>query len=372
MNILITNIFLIGHSGTEVYVRDLAIALQNRGNHVEVYSPRLGAVAEEIRKAGIHIVDSTADLSRSPDIIHGHHYFATIDVIVRFPNVPVIYFVHDRLNPIDTPPKHSSILKYAAVDYNCLDKLTIDNGIAEKDTTVIYNWVDISRFKLRENFSEKPVKALVFSNYADKNNHFKVIKEACDKTGLELDVVGVGFARDVVNPEDILANYDIVFAKAKAAMEALATGACVIVCDYNGLGETVNSTNFNNFRKFNFGMKTQTRPIEVELIVQEIEKYNVSENIRASELIREQADFNLILGKIINLYGETIDKYNKEGKRPEIYEKQTLMDYWKTKNKIRREKREKEIIDLLKKVENYFFKGKIKALLKPFYRNIFK
>jgi hypothetical protein len=52
MNILITNIWLSNHGGTEVGVRDLAIAFHKRGLHVEVYSPELGEVADEIRDAG--------------------------------------------------------------------------------------------------------------------------------------------------------------------------------------------------------------------------------------------------------------------------------------------------------------------------------
>src|SRR5205823_2239178 len=126
------------------------------------------------------IVDSPEGLIRVPDIIHAHHFQPAVEAILKFPDIPVLYFLHDRLYPADAPPKHSQVMKYFAVDYNCLDRLIIDNGIAEKDTAVLYNWVDTSRFKLRQTFSKKPLKALVFSNYADKNNHFQIIQAACE------------------------------------------------------------------------------------------------------------------------------------------------------------------------------------------------
>ena len=47
MNILLTNIWLDKYAGTEVGIRDLAIAFHKRGINVEVYSPNLGVVADE-------------------------------------------------------------------------------------------------------------------------------------------------------------------------------------------------------------------------------------------------------------------------------------------------------------------------------------
>jgi hypothetical protein len=93
---------------------------------------------------------------------------------------------------------------------------------------------------------------LIFSNYASYNESYNTIKEACKRKGIELDILGRGVGKAVKSPEQILPDYDIVFAKAKAAMEALATGAAVILCGYDKLGEMVSIENFDHFRKFNF------------------------------------------------------------------------------------------------------------------------
>src|SRR5688500_4451490 len=102
MKVLITNIWLEGRGGTEMYVRDLAIALHNRNISVEVYSPILGSVAEEIRRAGINVANSIDALHNIPDIIHAHHYIPSIEVLIKFPNVPAIYILHDRTHSVDT------------------------------------------------------------------------------------------------------------------------------------------------------------------------------------------------------------------------------------------------------------------------------
>lgn len=309
MRILITNIWLDTHGGTEVYVRDLATSLLKRGIQVEVYSPVTGIIATEMRQQGIPVVDQVDALTGIPDIIHAHHYEATMKVLMKFPSVPAVYFLHDRTHPADVPPKHPNIIKYIAVDYNCLDRIIVDHGIGKGHTGVIHNWVDTSRFLTRRQVNLKPEKALVFSNYANHENHFKLIQKACQSEGIVLDGVGLGFGNANRYPEKILGGYDIVFAKAKSAMEALSTGAGVIVCDYRGLGEMIDSNNFDLNRKYNFGMKMMTRSIHVDLIREEIARYNSLENLLIASRIRKEADLNKTIDKIVELYKDTIHSF---------------------------------------------------------------
>ena len=95
---------------------------------------------------------------------------------------------------------------------------------------------------------------------------------------LEVDGLGQGFENSIFDPERVLPKYDIVFAKAKAAMEAMATGAAVIICDFRGLGGMVSSQNFQHFRRLNFGMKSMTKEITLDAISAELKKYNHEES----------------------------------------------------------------------------------------------
>ncbi len=311
MKVLITNIWLVDWGGTEVYVRDLAIALHRLGIQVEVYSPELGLVAGEISNAGIHVTDSITDLQNVPDIIHAHHTKPALDVLSAFPGVPVIYMIHARNYPEDTPPKHCQIIQYLASDYNTLDQLLTVEKIPVDHTEVFLNWVDTEKFSLKERWSPKPLRALVFSNYATKENHLKLIQEACESTGLELDCRGRGIGNPVGKPETILEDYDIVFAKAKAAIEAMATGAMVIPCDFRGLGEGVNSRNFSHFRKYNFGMRILNKPIEPQLLIQEINKYDLAEIKKVAARIRKEAALSTYVDRIVLLYQRNIKRFHK-------------------------------------------------------------
>ena len=92
LRILITNNTLAGRAGTELYVRDIALALLNRGYHPIAYSSLLGEVAQELRAATVPVIDRLDALAVPPDLIHGHHHLETMTALLHFPRVPAISF----------------------------------------------------------------------------------------------------------------------------------------------------------------------------------------------------------------------------------------------------------------------------------------
>lgn len=146
LNVLITNVSLVFRAGTELYVRDVAHGSRLAGHAPVVYSPEVGKVGDEIRAEGIVVVDDLDHVAKPPDIIHGQHALPAMEVVVRFPGVPAIYVVHDRLASVDTPPPHPRIRRYVAVDDNCLERLA---PVLPEITHVIHNAVALERFRPR-------------------------------------------------------------------------------------------------------------------------------------------------------------------------------------------------------------------------------
>lgn len=316
MNILITNFVLNKPSGTETYVHDLAIELYKRGHHVEIFTYIMGDLAETLLKQGIHVCTDLKKIKKKPDCIHAHHNITAIKAARFFKKTPILFFIHDRTNVMDYPFKHPNILQYVAVDYNCKERYCLENGFEDEDVEVIYNWANLLRFKQREAISAIPKKALAFSNYMSQTNIFPSIKEACLSQGIEIELIGSGNHNATMTPEDILGQYDIVFGKAKAAIESMATGAAVIVCDFRGLAGMVTPENMLHYRKYNFGMKLMTRKIQTDLIVNEIKKYDSENILKVSNFIRKEADLLSIVTQLENTYSRIIREYenNKRGK----------------------------------------------------------
>lgn len=313
LRVLFTNITLASRTGTELYIKEAALGLLRRGHAPVVYTPDPGEIAEEIRDATVPVVDDLARIGVRPDVIHGHHHQQTMAALLRFPGVPGVFFAHDWTAWHDAPPVFPRILRYVAVDGTNRDRLVVENAVPEDRVRVLPNWVDLDRFRPRGPLPERPRRALIFSNYARGDTHLPAVQEACRRAGLELDVAGSGVDRSVEAPESILRQYDLVFAKARCALEALAVGTAVVLCDFRGLGPMVTRAELDALRWLNLGARTLRDPVTPELLLREIGRYDAQDAAEVSRRVRETAGLDAALDRLLDLYGEVIAESERLG-----------------------------------------------------------
>ncbi len=341
LRILFTNITLATRTGTELYIKEAALGLLRRGHTPVVYSPDLGeglgeaggigGVAAEIRAATVPVVDDLCRIGAPPDLIHAHHQPAAMAALAHFPGVPAVFMSHDWTAWSDAPPKFPRILRYLAVDHTNRDRLVLEHGIPEERARVLLNWVDLERFRPRETpLPARPKRALVFSNYARHDTHLPAVEEACRRAGLPLHVAGAAAGRPVDRPEEILPDYDLVFAKARAAMEALAVGAAVVLCDFRGLGPLVHSADFDRLRQGNFGVRTLQNPLSPDLLLREIERYDPKDAAEVSRRVRETAGLEPGLDRLLELYEEILAESRRLGPPDPEEERRALAAYLET------------------------------------------
>jgi hypothetical protein len=304
--VLIATIGLKGRGGTDIYTRDLALALLRRGWLPIIYTTIAGPVAEELRAATVPIVSSIDAAGAPPDVIHGHHHVETLAAMARFPGVPALFVCHDATTWHSVPPRSPRIGAYVAVDRNCRDRMVFEHGIAEESVRVMGNAVDLRRFPPRPPLPSRPLRALALSNTVTANNWGATLRSACRQRGITLDLAGSAADSFVEHPEELLPGYDLVFGKARCALEAMASGAAVIVCDERGLSGMVTSGDLPAARQLNFGARTLQRPITVENILNEIDRYDPGDAARVSDRIRASADVDLLAGEFVELYEELI------------------------------------------------------------------
>ncbi len=275
MRVLITNLMLGSRTGTELYVRELAIALLEHGHTPVIYSTQLGALAEELRQRTIPVVDDLDSITITPDIIHGQHNLATMTALLRFPATPAIYLFHDNVSWEDIPPRFPRIMRYVPVDETCRDRLVYEYAIPEFRVRMVQNSVDLAKFKPRAPLPERPQRALVFGNY--EGEHIAAVRGACERIGLALDVVGAHAGNLSEQPETLLGNYDIVFARGRCALEALAVGTAVIVCGQQGIGPLVTDKELDSLRRLNFGHRALQFPLEPDAVLRELARYDAAD-----------------------------------------------------------------------------------------------
>jgi hypothetical protein len=308
MRVLITNITLAGRTGTEINVRDVACGLQARGHTPVVYSPALGEIADELRARTIPVVDDLAKVGGCPDVIHGHHHPETMAACLRFPGVPAIFFSHDFTAWHDAAPRFPRIRRYVAVDEANRDRLLLAGGIAAERIRVVLNAVDLGRFTPRGPLPPVPRRALVFSHYAGEHPHDRAVRAACDRIGLPLDVVGKGVGAVSRTPEELLGRYDLVFAKGRSALEALAVGCAVVLVDFAGSGPMVTAAALDSLRRNNFGRRLLVRPLDPDLLAAEVARYDADDATRVAAAIRATAGLDAQLDTLDALYREVVDE----------------------------------------------------------------
>jgi glycosyl transferase family 4 len=304
MRVLITNGSL-GHiAGTQAYIRDLGSWLLDRGHSPIVYAPNLGETATQLRKRTIPVTDDLSTIAAPPDIIHGNSAVETMTALLHFQNAPAIFVCHAWRGALAKPPKFPRILRYVAVDDTCADRLLYEEGI---QSTVVLNAVDLTRFASRETpLPPKPRRALVFGNTAHAATHLSVIRDACAAAGISLDVIGESAGTAVDEPEAILRGYDLVFAKAKCALEAMASGTAVILCDVAGLGGMVRSEDVARLRRINFGVRALSEPWSVEAVHREIRAYDATDAMRVTSMIRATASADAMHEQLVALYEDVL------------------------------------------------------------------
>jgi hypothetical protein len=315
LKILITNNSLAARAGTELYVRDLAPALARQGHEVAVYSNVLGEVAREIDSLGVPVFSDLSRVSFRPDIIHGRHHLETITALLQFSDVPAVYFCHGIVPWEELAPIHPRIIEYAAVGV-LTRRHCIEHGVPDHRIRIIHNFVDTDRFKQSGPFPATPKRALLFSNYASKKNYTKPVKKACKKAGLELDVRGLASKAPVHSPETVLGSYDIVFAKGRSALEAMAVGTAVVLCGEEGAGPMVAGSNFDSLRLRNFGCTTLGLMPSAKVLLDQINRYDANDALHVSNRVRSEASLARTLPSIVGMYREAIAQFHDSRRDP--------------------------------------------------------
>jgi hypothetical protein len=305
LRILVTNWTMSGRHGSVLYTRDLALGLKRRGHEPHVYTPEDGPVGRELAAAGIPVATDLEN-EPAPDVIHGNSHPDLVAALARFPGVPAVHVCHARGLREAEPPVLPRVRRYVAVDENCAEWLQAERGIGPERLEVVRNAVDLERFKPRDSLPRKPRRALVFSNYVSTETGLERIVSACRRVGVEIETAGASSGGSLDRPEDVLGRYDVVFAKARCALEAMATGCAVILCDYGQLGPAVTAATWHDLRRWNFGRRVITETLTEDAVLARLERYDAVDAQAVSALTRKECGLDRTIEQFETIYGSVI------------------------------------------------------------------
>lgn len=287
MKILLAICCMTYRTGAELFVHDVALTLHRRGHSVVVYAPIMGEMVDGLRHLCIACVVDLNQVAEAPDLIIGNTRDDTVACLAHFLDVPAISICHDRTASHGRPPLFTRVRQFVAVDANCAERLSLESGIPAAGVAIVSNGVDLQRFRPRPPLPERPRRAAIFSNYATESQDTRAIRSACESLRLSLEVIGQGVGRQAVAPEDVLGAFDLVFAKARCAMEAMAVGCAVVLLNEGmGLAGLVTVDKVQEWHRWNFGRRLMQTPIDSESIRREVLRYDAADAARVSDYVR--------------------------------------------------------------------------------------
>lgn len=304
VRVLITNLFVKNYSGSENVVELLADGLRRAGHQPTVLAPLVGEQAVKLRRRGIDVVDRAALLRDVPDVIHAQQVSPCLIAMTRFPDVPVVYSCHSSFFEVDAVLPHPQIREVIAVDESCAAKCR-QLGVAPQRLSIILNAVDLDRFQRRDPLPKTAGKALLLTK---NHGHLAAVRSACAMAGLMLDELGPATNRFVPEIETVLGAYDIVFATARMALEAAATGCAVVVCDDRGFAGMLTSHNLAAWRTMNFGVGILSHPVTPHRLCQAIAQYDADDAGQVTDALRREVDVDRYVEQHLDVYDRAIKR----------------------------------------------------------------
>lgn len=300
LRVLLTGIAVADRTGAELYVVEVARALAGRGHDVSVLTPVDGPLAETLRRDGIPVRTRLPFGGPAPEVIHAQGEPPARSALARYPGVPALYVCHQHHDWRNVIRPRECIRRYAGVSQVCADSL-LEAGAPPERVMLLPNFVDTARFTPRSPLPPAPRRAVAFSNRTDGWCTDGLV-DACRAAGIELDVLGAAAGTATPVPHEVLQEYDLVFGKGRAAIEALAVGCAVVLCDFAGSGPMVTSKDWDRLRIANFGFAELTRSHDADVLLAEIRRYDAADAAAVSARIRAEAGLDRYVEGLERLY----------------------------------------------------------------------
>jgi hypothetical protein len=298
--------FLNGRTGSEVVLRDTALSLLRAGHRPIVYTRSFGPISEQLRAAYVSVTNDLTTIKQPVDIIHAAHHPTLAAAVAQFPSVPAICLYQDFVHWLDAPQDLPTVRRHLAVDHALRERLISEGGISPENVDVLLNSVDLTRFQPGPPLPDRPKRALAFAKNIE---HVEAVREACRRSDLDVEVIGAATGRVVGDIERLLPEYDLVFASALSALEAMACGRAVVVCDGRGLAGFCDPTAYETWRPLNFGRRTLARRPTADALAAEIARYDRTAAETVSERTRSEADRASATGQLVALYRQVIAEH---------------------------------------------------------------
>jgi len=310
LRIALSNVALENYAGSELWVADAARYLQAAGVPVIVHTPRPGRVAEDLRRLGITVTASAEEIAAFlPTLIQVNHFAAAAPMLTRLAGLATVFNMVHGLLPRPGMPGYNGVDRYGAVSILSRAKIHMLTGTPWDRIAQLPNFFDERRFTAISN-SGGARRAALFSSQTSSECRER-LRALLAKLGFSLDHIGYHGGIATAAPERVLPQYDMIFAVGRSAIEALASGAHVVLWDSGIAGPAVTEDNFWSCVAANFSLASNTLPWRFVLddesaawVQAQVQQISAASRQRTTQLTRAYLPLSAAGARLLGYYEE--------------------------------------------------------------------
>lgn len=284
MLFVLANRVLLLPGGTEIHLATLAEQLQRLGHEVVVYSPELGTFADELGRRGIKVEGTLRRLPEDCDVIFSQDSIVAYDLAHRYPNAFSVFRICGDVFDFQSPPQLDGIVDLVVVLSNRYARLA-RAGAVRSPVLRLPAPIDTERLVPTGPLRERPEHAVLLGNYREREELIRTAWESDDLT-----ISRVGAATPAYDVAAALADADIVVAKSRAALDAMACGRAVYVFDLFGGDGWVTPDLYPTLEADNFAGQATSRIIDRDALARDLGTYRPDMGPTNRDLVLQHHD----------------------------------------------------------------------------------
>jgi hypothetical protein len=228
MDFVLANRILIHPGGTEVHLVTVGEQLMRLGHEVVLYAPELGPFADHARRRGLDVCGSLRELPEQCDVVFAQDGIVAYELAERYPEALSVFRICGDVYDFQLPPQLEGVVDLVVVLSGRYERLAAAIAVSVPVVRLRVP-VDVNRLVPLGPLRERVERAVLLGNYPARDD---LVQSAWGPAGV--DVRRVGFTDHAYDVAEAIADADVVVAKSRAALDAMACGRAVYVLDVFG------------------------------------------------------------------------------------------------------------------------------------------
>jgi hypothetical protein len=267
MQFVLANRHLLAAGGTEVHLVTIGEHLLRLGHAVMLYAPQIGPFADHVRQRGLDVCDNVRELPKACDVVFAQDTIAAYQLASFYPDALNIFRVCGDVSDFQLPPQTSGVVDLTVVLSDRYERAARACAVVTPLLRLRVP-IDIDRLVAMGPLRKRPRKAVLLGNYLERD---EVVIDAWSRHGMEVRRVG-GHVQSYDVAKEV-ADADIVVAKARAALDAMACGRAVYVYDVFGGDGWVTPSLYPALEADNFAGQATGRVIDAAALEADLADY---------------------------------------------------------------------------------------------------